>query len=220
MINKASIRTKYKHVSIFFVIFYMIGAIGLIVPFSYPLFVKLTFWALLLSNVGLFIFHESYRPKQEFLFFAGLFLTGFIIEAVGVNTGIIFGEYHYGDALGLILFNTPLLIGLNWLFLSYSSVSISESLFAETKLQLLISPTILLIFDVVLEQLAPQMNMWNWANSSVPVKNYIAWWVIGFVFTGMFKLFKINTHNPLALVLFLSQFLFFTVLFIAYNIFI
>lgn len=217
MINTEFLQNKFLQVSLFFVVFYAIGIIGLIVPYSFPLFVRLTLLALILSIIGLFIYHRSIKPKQDILIFSFIFFLGFIIEAIGVNTGRIFGNYQYGDALGLKLFNTPLFIGLNWLFLTYTGVSISEKLSGKISVQLLIAPTIMLVYDLVLEQLASKMDMWSWPNASIPMENYIAWWLIGFVFGCIFKLFKINTQNPIALVLFLCQFLFFTVLFILYK---
>lgn len=217
MINTEFLQNKFLQVSLFFVVFYAVGIIGLIVPYSFPLFVRLTLLALILSIIGLFVYHRSIKPKQDILIFAFIFFLGFIIEAIGVNTGRIFGNYQYGDALGLKLFNTPLFIGLNWLFLTYTGVSISEKLSGKISVQLLIAPTIMLVYDLVLEQLASKMDMWSWPNASIPMENYIAWWLIGFVFGCIFKLFKIDTRNPIALVLFLCQFLFFTVLFILYK---
>ncbi|MDP4273481.1 MAG: carotenoid biosynthesis protein [Bacteroidota bacterium] len=219
MINNKFRIKKFRPVSLFFVIFYLVGTIGLIVPFSFPLFVNLTFLALILSNIGLFVFHYSHRLKHDISIFAVIFLLGFIIESIGVNTGYIFGNYLYGDALGLKLFNTPLLIGLNWLFLTYTGVSISEKISGKTPLQILIVPTIMLVYDLLLEQVAPKMDMWSWSNAQIPVKNYVSWWLIGFVFACIFKLFNINTRNPMALILFLCQFLFFAVLFIVFYIF-
>lgn len=217
MINTEFLQNKFLQVSLFFVVFYAVGIIGLIVPYSFPLFVRLTLLALILSIIGLFVYHRSIKPKQDILIFSFIFFLGFIIEAIGVNTGRIFGNYQYGDALGLKLFNTPLFIGLNWLFLTYTGVSISEKLSGKISVQLLIAPTIMLVYDLVLEQLASKMDMWSWPNASIPMENYIAWWLIGFVFGCIFKLFKIDTRNPIALVLFLCQFLFFTVLFILYK---
>lgn len=214
MIITQYIRNRFLKVSLFFVVFYAVGIIGLLVPYSFPLFVRLTILALILSIIGLFLFHQSTKPKQDIFIFAFIYFLGFIIEAIGVNTGVIFGNYQYGEALGLKFFNTPLFIGLNWLFLTYTGVSISEKLSGKIMAQLFIAPTIMLVYDLVLEQLAPKMDMWSWSNSSVPLQNYISWWLIGFIFTGIFKMFKINTQNPIALVLFLCQFLFFTVLFV------
>ena len=38
------------------------------------------------------------------------FLTGMITEILGIQWGWIFGDYQYGDALGLKFFGVPLLI--------------------------------------------------------------------------------------------------------------
>jgi len=219
MVNKEYIRSRTWLLMLFYAVFYTVGIIGLIVPYSFPYFVRLTLLALILSIIGLFINHQSTKLKQDILIFAFIFFISFIIEAIGVNTGRIFGNYQYGEALGMKLYNTPVIIGLNWLFLTYTGVSISEKLSGKIPVQLIIAPTIMLVYDLVLEQVAPKMDMWSWSDSSVPLENYIAWWLIGFVFTSIFKVFKINTQNPIALFLFLCQFLFFTVLLIFHRLF-
>ena len=49
-----------------------------------------------------------------------------IAEILGVNYGLIFGKYDYGDNLGLKLLGVPLLIGLNWVVLTFICGSISN----------------------------------------------------------------------------------------------
>ena len=46
---------------------------------------------------------------------------GFFIEVIGVKTGFIFGSYYYGAAMGIKILAVPLLIGLNWSILVYST---------------------------------------------------------------------------------------------------
>jgi putative membrane protein len=48
------------------------------------------------------------------------------LEVVGVKTGLIFGEYKYGSTLGIKLFEVPLIIGFNWVFVILGSISISR----------------------------------------------------------------------------------------------
>ena len=191
-------------VKTFIVILYSVGILGFLFPNSRNIFIAVTPFVLLLSTYLLAIYHPKFFKRDLLLFFI-IFFLGFLIEAIGVNTGLIFGNYSYGSALGIKLFNTPLLIGLNWLFLTYTGVSISEKITDKIALQLIIAPSLMLLYDLILEQIAPIMDMWSWASSTVPVKNYIAWWVIGFIFTVIFKIFKVNTNNPLALILFICQ---------------
>lgn len=200
----------------FIIIFYTVGVLGFLIPWTQNLFIILTTYALLLSTYLLLLYHENYS-KKDILVFLAIAVLGFFVEVLGVNTGVIFGSYRYGETLGIKLFQTPLLIGVSWLFLTYAALSTSDKLTKNKYLQLIIAPTLMLVYDMVMEQLAPLMNMWSWANSSVPMKNYIAWWLIGFLFTGILQRYKVNTHNPLALLLFLCQFLFFAVLLIYYT---
>jgi len=202
----------------FILIFYSIGILGFLIPWSRNIFITITPFALLLSTYLLAVYHNKYFKREVFVFFT-IFFLGFCIEAIGVNTGYIFGNYSYGGALGVKLFNTPLLIGLNWLFLTYTATAISEKITNKTALQLIIVPSVMFAYDLVLEQLAPKMDMWSWTSASVPLKNYIAWWIIGFLFVGLIKIFKIETKNPLAAILFICQFLFFMILFIVFNLF-
>lgn len=205
-----------KEVKKFIVIFYTVGILGFIIPWTHNFFIILTTYALLLSTYLLLLYHENYS-KKDILVFLAIAVLGFFVEVLGVNTGLIFGSYKYGEGLGIKLFQTPLLMGVNWLFLTYTALSISDKLTKNTYLQLIIAPTLMIVYDMVMEQLAPIMNMWTWANSSIPMKNYIAWWLLGFLFTRILKRSKINTNNPLALLLFICQFIFFVVLLIYYT---
>ena len=216
-LDPKNILPKAEEVKKFIVFFYFIGILGFLIPHLRIYFIVITPFAIVLSTFLLAIYHSRYFKRDVFVFLV-IFALGYFIEAIGVNTGLIFGNYCYGNALGIKLFNTPLLIGLNWLFLIYTSTSISERITNKTILQIIIAPTLLLPYDLILEQLAPKMEMWRWINVSVPVRNYIAWWIIAFAFTCFLKLFKINTKNPLATLLFICQFVFFILLYFVFII--
>ncbi|PVX49217.1 putative membrane protein [Balneicella halophila] len=195
----------------FLIIFYIVGLVGFIIPFSKPFFITITPYALLLNVYLLAIYHAKYTLKYVLIFLI-IFISGYSIEVVGVKTGLIFGSYIYGNALGIKLFETPLLIGVNWLFLSYTAIGIAEKLRIKKWLTLFVAPALMLVYDIVMEQVAPKMDMWNWQNSEVPIRNYVAWYVIAFSFVLLLKAFKIKTSNPLSAILFICQFLFFTAL--------
>jgi uncharacterized membrane protein len=195
----------------FIFIFYLVGLLGFMVPFTKTLFVQITSFALLLHSYLLAVYHSNYTFKDTFVFVL-IFLLGYFIEVIGVKTGYIFGNYTYGNALGVKFLETPLMIGVNWLFLTYTATAITVGLKFNKWISLFVAPLFMLVYDIVLEQVAPKMNMWMWLNSEVPVRNYIAWYVIGFCFVLLLKVFKIETKNPLATILFISQFVFLTML--------
>jgi putative membrane protein len=204
-------RIPVREIKKFIVIFYIVGFLGFMIPFTKNIFILITPFAILLSMYLLGLYHTSYSGKNIVLFLL-VVLSGFFIEVVGVKTGLIFGNYHYGKALGIKLCETPLLIGINWLFLTYTGTSIIRSFKIKPVFIILLAPLLIVVYDIVLEQVAPKTCMWFWENSTVPLKNYIAWYLIGVIFVSFFQIFNIKTENTMAKILFISQFLFFVML--------
>ncbi|MBN2610461.1 MAG: carotenoid biosynthesis protein [Bacteroidales bacterium] len=207
--NIANLRNREQKVKSFFISFYAIGLAGMIIPFTNPVFLKLTPVALLLSFLAVMLFHEKAFDKATIIVFISIFIAGFLIEVAGVNTGLIFGEYRYGRGLGPKLWETPLLIGINWLLLVYLSSGVVSRIKLNTLLSALVAPGIMLLYDLLLEQTAPYLDMWRWNNDVVPLKNYIAWYLIALVFHIFIKIFKIHTANRLSFVILICHMVFF-----------
>jgi len=201
--NKVELREIKK----FIVIFYIIGFIGFIIPFTPKIFRYITPLALLISVYLLALYHTDYNRKSIFVF-SIIYLSGFFIEVLGVKSGLIFGPYKYGYSLGPGIFGTPLIIGINWLFLVYTCTSIIERFKLNTFLKVVLASCLMVVYDLVLEQVAGKMDMWYWEGSHVPIKNYIAWYIISFIFISLFQVMKMKTTNKLSLVLFVCQFTF------------
>ena len=202
-----------KIVQIIITVFYTVGLAGFLIPLSYPYFEKLIPLVLILSFILLVIYHpkqSSYR--LSILVFTGIYISGLIVEMIGVNTGIIFGEYSYGPNLGLKILNTPVIIGLNWLILVYTSSSMFEKINIHVNYKILLASAIMLAYDIVLEQVAPFTGMWNWHEGNIPVRNYMAWFIIALIFHTLLKTVGIKTENAVSKNLFISQFVFFLIL--------
>jgi putative membrane protein len=121
----------------------------------------------------------------------------FFIEMIGVESGLIFGTYAYGEGLGLKWHDTPLIIGVNWVILVYCSSAILEQYTHwKSVVKILAASALMLLYDVVLEIAAPKMDMWVFNHEEVPIANYVAWFVIAALFHTVIKLLKINIKNP------------------------
>lgn len=206
-----------KEVKKFIIIFYIVGTAGFIIPFTNKLFGYLIPYALLLNFFLLAYFHKPVSAKKSAFAFLFIYLFSLIVEMLGVHSKIIFGDYTYGGGLGIKLFETPLLIGLNWVFLVYTTTAISNKLNIHSWLKVLVASFLMLAYDIVLEQVAPHLDMWWWKNNTVPIQNYLAWFGLAFIFNALLKLLKINIKNPLALIIFGCQFMFFVFLFVYFN---
>ena len=92
-------------------VFHLSGIVGILYVDSQwfvgatPINLTLSFSLLLLT---------SRREKKALIVAIIAFITGMIAEGLGVNYGLIFGHYNYGDALGMKIYGVPWLIGANW----------------------------------------------------------------------------------------------------------
>jgi putative membrane protein len=213
-----AVMKDFKEVKKFFIIFYLAGITGVIVPFTNPLFLKLIPIALFLSFLALTIFHTNRMDLKTLIVLLSIYLLSFAIEVIGTNTGLIFGAYQYGNSLGFKVFNTPLIIGINWLLLVYMSSSVTEKISINVFSQMIIATSIMLGYDIILEQVAPEIDMWYWRNNLVPLQNYGAWFIIALGFHLIIKAFRIKTQNKLAMVLLICQFVFFLSLLLFFKV--
>ena len=205
-------------IAYFFVFYYTVGLVGLSLPSTRNLFTSLMPLSIAMSTLLLLLFHGRWRSADALvLFFVAL--TGYLIEVLGVATGEIFGSYQYGKALGFQFLDTPLLIGVNWMMLSYCAFVIMQQTRLFVPLKVILSAALLVIYDVVLEPVAIKLDMWSWGGGSIPVQNYQAWFVISLIFVTTMHLAKIKTRNTVAPWLFGVQLVFFLLLNVTLRIF-
>ncbi len=191
------------------IVIYIIGLKGFVIPFSYDFFVFLTPLNLLICLFALLLASKNSIELKHLWIFGVIYLLGYAIEAVGINTGWPFGEYSYGPVLWVKILETPLFIGVNWLLLILVTHQIA---FRFTKSHLLASvfgAILMLGYDLILEPFAIATGMWTWANLSVPVENYVAWFIIAFVMHLIMNIYPLKGSFKLALTIFLVQILFF-----------
>lgn len=196
----------------FLILFYAVGITGFVIPQTHSFFKTLTPFALLMSTGFLAWFHRPAYTTKTLLVFATIFLFSFLAEMVGVQTGSIFGHYIYGESLGLKILETPLIIGLNWLMLIYCTKIIADRITTNETLKPFLGAVLMVGYDLVLEQAAPKLDMWSWEGGTIPVQNYVAWFVFAFFFHLMIRKAKVQFKNPLAIPVFVIQFLFFVAL--------
>jgi len=196
---------------IFLFVIYLVGLIGISIPSLQPLYVHLTPITLLISALLLLAFHEPWNWKFIFSILL-IFVGGYIIELIGVQSGAVFGNYSYQDTLGLKLMGVPIIIGVNWLILSYSSYYLASFLTSKDVLRLLYGGVFMVVFDLLLEPVAEKTGMWHWENGGPPLQNYVAWFVAGIVFMSLFIIFRNSLKNKIAGYLYFFMLMFFGIL--------
>jgi bisanhydrobacterioruberin hydratase len=208
---------RVRETRIFFIVFYSVGVFGIAAESTRNLFVSLTPLALLLGLACIIVFHQTDNLRKDTLTFLSIFITGFLIEAAGVYTGKIFGNYSYGTGLGIKVLNTPILIGINWVVLVYCTAVITEKPAMPALWKILIASSIMVFYDVIMEQVAPAMNMWSFKDGFAPAGNYIAWFVLAVIFHSFVKLAGVKIMNRQAPFIFYIQTVFFIILTIFFK---
>jgi putative membrane protein len=201
----------------FIIILYTVGVIGSAFPFTHDFFIVLTPVVLLLSFAMLLNFHTPVLDSKTSMVFAIVFLISYLAEVAGVRTGQIFGTYSYGRGLGLKLFDTPLLIGLNWVMLVYCTATILEKVPVGSIGRIAGASLLMVLYDLIMEQVAPQMDMWAFSSGFAPLRNYISWFILAVIFHSLLRMTGIRLTNKLAPLIFYCQGAFFIIMFIFYK---
>jgi bisanhydrobacterioruberin hydratase len=138
----------------------------------------------LLVVFGLFIY-ESKVQKTDIYVLAAAATIGYCAEVIGVNTGLIFGEYSYGNVLGPALFGVPLIIGLLWLLLCGSIWSLLPAKMGAKRIAVVSLAAVL--YDIVLERYAVEFGLWKWMGA-IPLSNYGGWVLVSAAIALVFHL--------------------------------
>ncbi len=204
-----------KEIVSLYIIFF-VGIIGHLYDPLRNLMLLLTPGTLLLTGL-IVLFYSNKSSTNNFLLWAAFtYIITFILEVVGVKTGLIFGEYNYGSTLGIKLFDVPLIIGFNWVFVILGSISISRLLADNIFLSSIISAFIAFIFDLILEPIAIKLDYWSWSEGIIPIQNYLAWFVIALISAFGFNYLNVKVNSKISLHYLLVQFIFFVTLLIFY----
>ncbi len=192
-------------------ILYSVGIFGVLLPL-HPDFILLTPVNLLISLTLVLIHHPRWTMATVlFLLFA--FLWGFTAEVIGVKTGLIFGNYSYGRVLGPKLWDTPLMIGVNWAMLAYSSgVCVNYLPRLPWWIKGTLAAALMVGLDVLIEPVAMQRGFWDWEGGQVPLQNYLGWFLVALPLQLFFSFQHRELLNKVAVALFICQFVFFLVL--------
>ena len=183
------------------------------------LFYDLDFFAgftsvnLLLMLIILFL-NFKLESRYHILSILSIFLIGMVTESLGVNYGLIFGDYEYGNNLGSKLFGVPYLIGINWIILTAISGNIAAFLTKNRSivLTIIIGALLMLAMDFVMEPIAPKLDMWRFKNLIVPSSNYLGWLFVGLFTQTLYNLHFRKKEIIVSTNLYLAFFLFFSFL--------
>ena len=168
------------------------------------------------TPVNLFItfallFFNQPEVNKDVFFAAGFaFLVGMFVELLGVNYGLIFGQYVYGNNLGIKLGGVPLLIGANWVMLTFITGAVGAVIFKQSRIKAAVLGALLMVLlDLVIEPVAPKFDYWEFAQEIAPFSNYLGWFLVALPIQWIYQTKVKIKDRVFSIHLVLIQFLFF-----------
>jgi bisanhydrobacterioruberin hydratase len=224
-VKTGSINTTFT-ATVLAIVMHLAGALGMLFG-RRDWFLVLTPFNLLIMFF-LMIWTLPEKSFRLYIFFILAFMIGISTEMIGVKTGLLFGNYHYGDTLGFKINGAPVLIGINWFIIIYASGMLSIQLanyismkiplqssflnkFWPQSILIIIGAGLATLFDIIMEPAAVKLGFWSWDNGQVPLLNYFSWFFLSSLILFFFRYTSPKPH-PFAINLLIIQALFFLVL--------
>ena len=176
-------------------------------------FITKTPFNLLLIFVSMLLLYPL-TEKRSFLVFLWIFLGGMIAEIIGVNTGLLFGDYVYAHNLGPKIGGVPILIGINWAVLVICGAEIANQTQFSLYVKAAIGALLMVLLDFLIEPLAPGLGFWSWTTPDAPLFNYITWFVLAFLLNVLFLKSGVKGNKTLVVNIYLTQLVFFGSLYV------
>ena len=203
---------EFLRLSVFFLWLINVSGFFGITSDQSEFFLSTTPYVLSLTLLLLILNHDLSDKKSKIGLIL-IFLFGLIVEILGVNYGLFFGEYSYGANLGPKIYEVPFVIGLNWVLLILATGSVSDKLIKGKEIfKILFASFLMVLIDLLIEQSAPKLDYWEFIISPVPFSNYLWWFIFSLCFQYIFfKTVKTKEYNLSSNIL-VIQFLFFGML--------
>ncbi|MFC5626554.1 carotenoid biosynthesis protein [Algoriphagus winogradskyi] len=204
--NKSVIIAKVVIVAL-----YAVGAIGLSLPEYREYFLMLTPAQLIVTLLLVLGFHRGWAEAFP-IFAAVAFWIGFGAELIGIHTGYIFGDYVYGPTLGPMLWQVPIVIGINWFLLVYLTGAVFYKVTDNDVFAAFLGAGAMTVVDYIMEPVAVALDFWYWKSDVIPTSNYLTWFVVAFLIHLIYRKGNFEKGNPLAALMLTAMILFFTIL--------
>ena len=203
---------EFLRMSIFFLWLINISGFFGMLSDQNEFFLSTTPYVLSLTLLLLILNHDLSDKKSKIGLML-IFLFGLIVELLGVNYGLFFGDYSYGDNLGSKIYGVPYVIGFNWVLLIIATGSVSDKLIKGKEVYKIIFASFLMVLiDLLMEKSAPKLDFWEFVISPVPFSNYLWWFIFSLCFQYIFfKTVKTKEYNLSSNIL-VIQFIFFGML--------
>jgi uncharacterized membrane protein len=144
-------------------------------------------------------------PRLTAAFLVITVVASWVLEELGVVTGLVYGGYHYTSALGPTIGSVPILIPLAWFALAYPTFVLIDLVAGRWAVGppwgrgrlvglALLGALAMTAWDLALDPIlsGPDYRAWIWqaggSSGAVPIQNYIGWAATAFAVFLAFRM--------------------------------
>ena len=209
--------SKKENISIFIIWLVTIsGVIGILLGHG-DWFLPKTIFNLSLGAAILIWNFPLKNGWKSLVIWSAVYLIGMIAEIIGTKTGILFGNYSYGNNLGPKIIGVPPLIGINWIVLTFLTATIARRVIHFKWLSIICGALLMVGLDFFIEPIAPIFDFWSWDEGVAPLKNFIHWFIVSLLMQAVVYDELPEKNHYLPIHHFASQVLFFTFFYAIYQ---
>ena len=118
---------------------------------------------------------------------------GLLAEVLGTRTGLPFGDYTYGTALGWQVAGVPVVVPLAWTMMLYPTYAAVTTLTKVRWLAAVLGGLSMMGWDLFLDPMMVELRAWTWTDGAtelpgidgIPALNFAGWLVVGTVLMGL-----------------------------------
>ncbi|MDO8954131.1 MAG: carotenoid biosynthesis protein [Gammaproteobacteria bacterium] len=149
----------------------------------------------ILFFVGVFI-HSSaiWGRSRTLIYMITAMLLGYTAEFIGINTGLVFGLYHYNPVNPGLIFGVPYFIPVEYAYLLYAGnmlvIAISDTFLLKKNIWMLatLSGVILTLKDLCTDPIKSTVeHIWIWDTAGPyfgePIHNFVGWFFVFAILT-------------------------------------
>jgi uncharacterized membrane protein len=211
----ASYYLRYKrNINRVIAVIFLVGAWGIANPRSQVLDqIPLVLW---LGVVFVFLTH--FQKTQLFVFkFLLLILAGWAIEIMGVQGGILFGKYGYGNLFGKAIIAVPIVCGAIWLMNTLMMMQITRYVLRVEGYwkTVLVASLLMTALDAFAQLPAFKIGFWSYKDMLYPpFYHSIGYFGISCLTCSMAGDDFVNHKNPGAIAMAIIQSIFLVILYV------
>ena len=190
---------------IFLWVIHLSALVGLAAGYESFFLEKSPFTMLYLTLI-MAVFYPIKDVKKVALFFSFV-VIGMSVEWLGVHTGLLFGDYSYGNNFGPKLDGIPYLIGINWALLTFATHQIASKWLSNRWVKSALGAGLMVFLDFFLEQICDYAGFWSFVEGAGWF-NYICWFIIAYLLHLILSFYSIKGDFKISFHLYIVQLFF------------